>query len=400
MSQISTPHPFSQKNNFSSRFSVLLNKIPREIKYILLLFILTRFILTFVGISSRYYLKDKIGNWYEWNYSKITALDIWSVWDSGWYLDIAQNGYSPILRSDLPKKVVQGQSNIGFFPLYPILIKITKAVIKDYYISALLVSNLSLILSSIFLYKLVENEYGRGAADKSAMYLFLFPTAFVLSGIFSESVFLLLSIVSFYYANKNKWLKSSLAGFLLSLTRPTGFLISIPLVILYLQRKRFNSRLINRDIVYPMLIPLGLILFMTYTYILTGDFFAYFHLKASAWGSVISNPFVNFLGLFVISPATRIIGIFILLILFLMILSVKKISAVYVIFTLLLILSTLTSGIEIAIGLSRMSAAFFPIFIALAKIKLNPLRETFLVIFLIAIQITFMAFWSNGILII
>jgi hypothetical protein len=50
-------------------------------------------------------------------FSPINLLDMWARWDSGWYLDIALNGYA--LRGPIETT----QSNVAFFPLYPLLIR-------------------------------------------------------------------------------------------------------------------------------------------------------------------------------------------------------------------------------------------------------------------------------------
>jgi hypothetical protein len=80
--------------------------------------------------------------------------------------------------------------------------------------------------------------------------------------------------------------------------------------------------------------------------------------------------------------------------------SFKKINPVYNLFVLLLILFTLSNGPAIAIGIPRMSAAFFPVYIALARIDPDQLLGKSLIILLIVMQIVLMAFWSNGLLII
>ena len=47
-------------------------------------------------------------------------VNMWARWDSGWYLDIAEHGYSFV-----PGK----QSNVAFFPLYPDLIRLFHFVV-------------------------------------------------------------------------------------------------------------------------------------------------------------------------------------------------------------------------------------------------------------------------------
>ncbi len=110
-----------------------------QFKFIIFLFVVTRIGLTIIGVSSRTFFFPYTSRWYEWNYSNRPWLDIWSVWDSGWYLDIAQNGYSEKLLSDLPKKTCCQQANIGFFPLYPFLMRLLGFLVGDIYLSGLII---------------------------------------------------------------------------------------------------------------------------------------------------------------------------------------------------------------------------------------------------------------------
>jgi hypothetical protein len=85
-------------------FQVFIAKIPFKIKYIFSLFLVTRIIFLIIGISSRLILEPLFLNINGLEYGIFTKeygiysdrlwLDIWGVWDTGWYLDIAANGYS------------------------------------------------------------------------------------------------------------------------------------------------------------------------------------------------------------------------------------------------------------------------------------------------------------------
>ena len=94
----------------------LVKKIPVEIRYIIFLFLGSRLVLTLIGVFSRLYLQQRL------DFSKVQHqaptylstnnwLNIWGVWDTGWYLNIAQNWYNNILNG-------HGGANYGFFPLY------------------------------------------------------------------------------------------------------------------------------------------------------------------------------------------------------------------------------------------------------------------------------------------
>ena len=58
-------------------------------------------------------------------------LDGWSRWDSGWYIDIARNGYSDTLQNVY--------MNVAFFPLYPLLIKGVQYLTGNFHTAGMLV---------------------------------------------------------------------------------------------------------------------------------------------------------------------------------------------------------------------------------------------------------------------
>ena len=134
----------------------LKERITPEVKYIILLFIATRIVLAFLGTSARTALAkvdDDYYTWYIWRYSEPLWTDIWSGQDSPWYLDIAKNGYSTQHDTSIPRLIAPGQTKYGFFPFYPLLIRVLGNISGNHYASALVISNLSLLIASLFLYK-------------------------------------------------------------------------------------------------------------------------------------------------------------------------------------------------------------------------------------------------------
>ncbi len=369
--------------------------VPKEIYFILILFLTSKVFLTFCGLSSRIMMNDTYNSWYEWRYDKRQWLDIWSAWDSGWYLDIAQNGYSSGLVSDLPKKTCCDQSNIGFFPLYPLLIRLASNLEGNFHTAGIIISNSTLILSGIVLYMLIALDSSKNTARRSVLYMFLFPTAFILSSVMSESLFLFLSILCFYFARKERWFLSGISGFLLSLTRPTGILCLLPIAIFYLKSKKFK---IDKDLLFLLLYPLGLFIFSTYLYFLTGDFLAYFHSKTNSWGTTVVNPFSLLLNFLISSPETAIISVFTMIEIVLSFYLLKKGYFEYAIYSFIMIVFTLINGPETAIGIPRMSSAIFPFFFSMALIT-GKGTKVLIPIFLIILQALFMMLWSVGVFI-
>lgn len=264
--------------------------IPESLRYALILWAITRLALAVVGVSTRLFLSPQLGLEYHthWVFSDYLWLDIWGIWDSWWYLDIIANGYSmtPVAETGY----TAGQTNIAFFPFYPLLARGLSVIVRDAYISGLLVSNFSLIVASTALYHLVERNDGREMARRAVKYLFLFPTAFQFSSVLTEATYVALFILCFLCADRRRWVLAGVVGGFLAMTRTLGVLVAAPLFFDYMKDRRFDIRKIRPDVLAFALPGVGLGLFMLYCYYLSGDFFA-FKTAMTTWGRESVNPF-------------------------------------------------------------------------------------------------------------
>lgn len=140
------------------------------------------------------------------NDNQPSFLNIWTRYDSTTYLGIAEKGY------------VAEPHYAGFFPLYPLLIKLVASPLgNNYLLSSLLISNIALLLGLIFFYQLVKVDYDENLAERSVFYLLLFPTSIFLVSAYTEALFLCLSVLTFYFTRQSRWLLSGLFGFLSAL---------------------------------------------------------------------------------------------------------------------------------------------------------------------------------------
>jgi hypothetical protein len=185
-----------------------MNKIRSNIsfsnykKYIFLIgiFILTRLFTGYIGYISHKLIDTVTNQNYVWNYDNNKVLDIWGVWDSGYYLNIAQESYSSSL-STLPE--TKDQANYAFYPLYPLLIAVISQLGIKPLVSGIIISNLCLLLASFVLFLFAWETYSEKVAYASVLFLYAFPTAFIFSSVYSESLFLMLSLTTAYFINKN-----------------------------------------------------------------------------------------------------------------------------------------------------------------------------------------------------
>ena len=76
----------------------------------------------------------------------------------------------------------------------------------------------------LYLYKLLEHEYDRSVARRAIFYVSIFPTAFFFSAVYTESLFFMLTVASFYYMRVHRWWLAGAIGFFAALTRVEGVL--------------------------------------------------------------------------------------------------------------------------------------------------------------------------------
>jgi hypothetical protein len=365
-------------------------RVPSEVWYSLLALASTRVALALIGVGSRMLLAPIVGQEYVWKYSENLWLDIWGVFDSGWYLSIATHGYRPEVVSGIP---AAGQADYAFFPLYPLLIRFVALFVKDHYLAGIAVSNICLFLACVALYRLVRLDSDHDTALASTKYLLVFPVAFILSGVFTESLFLLLAIMCFYYAKRGRWLLVGIAGFLLALTRPVGTLIFLPMLYEYARQKEFDARLLRADIGFLLLIPLGLLAFAVHNCFLTGDPLAFVRIQAG-WGHRLTNPFLFLIGnLRAESALFRLQAWFALALLILVNVFYRRIGFSYWLLSMSIIFLPLATN---PISIPRFSVVVFPICILLAKLTRNNRADAILTAILCLVQGWLMVFWSNG----
>jgi len=157
-----------------------------------------------------------------------------SLWDSPHYLSIAAHWYQ-----------TQGDESVFvvFLPLLPLGIKLFHFLISDWFLAGVVFSSVCLLASSWLLFALVRSEFGIEKAYIAVLFLLFGPFSFFLGLVYSESLFLLLSLGAWTLACKRHWWLAGLCGLLSSLTKIQGVLIVLPLFLEFLlQRKQSQTR--------------------------------------------------------------------------------------------------------------------------------------------------------------
>lgn len=253
-------------------------------------------------------------------------------WDAAWYLVIAHYGYRPDLGS------LTG-SRTAFFPLYPLGIRWLADVGVTPVVAGVLLSLGALAAGLYGLHRLTTLEVARlGMGERRetarlALLLTAFaPMAFYFSALYTESLYLALSIGVFLCARRGRWASAATLGALGAATRSNGVVLVLPLLLMYLYgpredrdpdrahaggglarggglaggggrtagagraavgslvgalRPRYRVR---RDALWLALVPVGVGLYMAHLGLAGGDALAPFHAEA-AWNRHFAGPY-------------------------------------------------------------------------------------------------------------
>jgi Mannosyltransferase (PIG-V) len=210
-------------------------------------------------------------------------LAVWGRWDAVHYLDIATQGY-------------QG-TDMAFFPLYPLLIRVVGSLAGNHLIAGLLISNASFFFGLLYLYKLLEHEYDRAVARRAIFYVSIFPTAVFFSAVYTESLFFMLTVASFYYMRARSWWLAGIFGCFAALTRVEGVLLIVPFLIEWYAQDRTLGKRALYDLAAGILIPLGLVFYMAYLWVLTADPLYFSHVQIH-WNRHLAPPWVSIVNAF------------------------------------------------------------------------------------------------------
>jgi len=177
----------------------------------------------------------------------------WAHWDGVWYIKIADAGYA------------DADGSTAFFPLFPLLLRYL-GVLFDHnlVITGIAVSLLCFAGSVWLLFKLVARDFDDRVATRSVVYLSLFPASFFFQAVYTESLFLLLSLACFFWAREGRWRLSGLAGLLAALTRSTGVLLVVPMAVYYFQRRGWKLRRADAGVANLLMVVEGLLIWMAY----------------------------------------------------------------------------------------------------------------------------------------
>jgi Gpi18-like mannosyltransferase len=247
-------------------------------KKTLLLFLVWFILLHAVNKGSFYLVPDKTS--YELPKKYVINPRFWiAPWlnfDGRNYLKVATEGYSS----------AQQRFNLRvFFPFYPLLVRIASLnLLLNPIFIGLAISIISLLGSLFILHKLLKLEnIPETKRFRTIFLLFLFPASFFYLAFYTESLLLLLSVLTFYFIKKKNFLAASVSTTMATATKILGIVL-IPALIWEVYKQYKQTKKIPFSVI---LAPLGIILYLLYTFWQRGDLTLAI-LGHSDWGRKVS----------------------------------------------------------------------------------------------------------------
>jgi hypothetical protein len=226
-------------------------------------------------------------------------------WDASWYLVIAHYGYRPDLG-------VYTSSRTAFFPLYPLGLRAISNAGLPPVLAGVLLSLGAFALALYGTHRLTTLELtaiGRtdsgDVARLAVMVMAFAPMAFYFSAVYSESLYLALSVGVFWCARQGRWAWACALAALAGATRSAGVVLALPVLMLYLYGPREDRapdfarirRLapryrLRRDVLWLGVVPAGLAAYMAYLALSGGDALMPFHAQ-DVWDRRFAGPYMG-----------------------------------------------------------------------------------------------------------
>lgn len=203
-------------------------------------------------------------------------LDSWARWDAGWYVGIAEHGYSH--EPGRP-------SGVAFFPLYPLALRLARNLGANPFYAGIALTFVAGAASVSLFHRWCAGRIGADRADIASIALAFYPFSFFLVGaVYADGLFLALTLGAFVLLEHDRPWAAGLLALLAGATRPVGPAIVAGLFLRQLERRgvvggaategrgnSLNLRALRPGDAGLLLAPLGFVAYLAYLWERFGD---------------------------------------------------------------------------------------------------------------------------------
>jgi hypothetical protein len=194
--------------------------------------------------------------------------------DAPHYLYLAQYGYAS--SGEMVNRIV-------FYPLYPLAVRAAAALVGSYPLAGLLVSQGCWAGAAAVMRRLAGKVFpDREQAVTAVLGMLLFPFSFFSQGVFTESLYLLLTLSALAALAERRWRAAGVLGFLSGLCRMQGLVLVIPGIFLWLAARLEIPKKDRKKAVWLLGPAGGFGVYLLLNRIFCGSFFAFGYYESIA----------------------------------------------------------------------------------------------------------------------
>ena len=328
--------------------------------------------------------------------------DVFTHFDSGWYEKIARFGY---------QYVVDSRVNIAYFPVYPMLMRYVGRLFGTYhaafYFGGIVVSWLSFVGAMVALYYLARLDVAPRTALRAVLLTAIFPFAYFFGEVYTESTFLLFTVLGFYGFRTRRWIFGGLMASVAIATRVPGIMMMPALAWIAFRTALPTTKDRGLAVLGLVLALVGFAWYCGFVYSLSGDPFAWvkaiekwdYHPGGAPWttplriiGHLLTEPYAYLQS----SPAAVydvLYGMTGLAFVLMVPIVWIRLGTGYALFVLLSLLLPMSSGATE--GLGRYCSVLFPVFLWLSTIRSRWVATPLAVGFAMLYALAFALFVTN-----
>ncbi len=187
-------------------------------------------------------------------------------WDGSWYLCITAKGYAFFDQS------------YALFPGLPLFSWLLNFALHDSELSLIVVSSIAGVLWIPAFQVVAETYSDLRTSQKATVFYAFFPYVFLFTTVaYAESLFMLFTLLAWYFFRKRATLPSMLCLSLAVLSRPPGLLLMLPIlaIIGYSQARLGKEKLgLKRNFVYLSFPFVSFFIWLLYAKLTIGEWFA------------------------------------------------------------------------------------------------------------------------------
>lgn len=199
--------------------------------------------------------------------------------DARWYLLLAEHGY--------PTVPLHAKSTLGFFPLYPMVLRAVGFMfVLPVPVAALVTSLIGGLIAAVLVQRLATAWWGEHTARRVTVIFCLFPGAIVFSMAYSECLTIPLAIGCLLALRSRRWVAAGITAGLATAVEPVAVVLVVICLVAALRELRdagWRDRDALRSLAAPLLAPFGIAALAVFLWAWTGTPFAVYLAQHYGW---------------------------------------------------------------------------------------------------------------------